>query len=138
VLKKSAGWEAIVHQQIGLEPVPAGVDNAELVRRAIAASVALRERIVTVIDHRRKEANDAQGQATAGYRRMRVVMLALVLASIIAGASLAWLIARRLSRQLGGEPDYAMDIANRIAGGDLAVRVDTRAGAVFSLDTRGN
>ena len=40
VLRKTSAWEAIVHQQIGFEPVPAGVDNAELVRRAIAASVA--------------------------------------------------------------------------------------------------
>ncbi|HXZ08548.1 MAG TPA: MCP four helix bundle domain-containing protein, partial [Paraburkholderia sp.] len=133
VLKKSAAWEAIVHQQIGLEPVPAGVDNAELVRRAIAASVAMRERIVAALDARRKEAKDAQNQATAGYVRMRVVMSVLVLASIVAGTLLAWLIARRLTRQLGGEPDYAADIANRIAGGDLAVRVNTRAGDQTSL-----
>jgi len=133
VLKKSAAWEAIVHQQIGIEPVPVGVDNAELVRRAIAASVAMRERIVAALDARRKEAKDAQSEATAGYVRMRIVMSVLVLASILAGALLAWLIARRLTRQLGGEPDYAADIANRIAGGDLAVRVHTRAGDQTSL-----
>jgi methyl-accepting chemotaxis protein len=37
VLRKSAAWEGIVDQQIGLAPVPAGVDNNELVRRAIAS-----------------------------------------------------------------------------------------------------
>ena len=43
VLRKTDVWEAIVHQQIGLQPIPPGVDNAELVRRAIAASEALRD-----------------------------------------------------------------------------------------------
>ncbi|MGF6596114.1 methyl-accepting chemotaxis protein [Paraburkholderia sp. GAS448] len=133
VLRKSAAWEAVVHQQIGIEPIPVGVDNAELVRRAIAASVAMRERIVAVIDYRRREASDAQDQASAGYRRMLVVMSLLVFASMAAGILLAWLIARRLSRQLGGEPDHAVDIANRIAAGDLTVGVATRAGDNASL-----
>jgi methyl-accepting chemotaxis protein len=43
------------------------------------------------------------------------------------------MIARRLARQLGGEPAYAMHIANRIADGDLSVRVDTRAGDTGSM-----
>jgi methyl-accepting chemotaxis protein len=133
VLKANTVWEGIVRQQIGLDPIPAGVDNAELVRRAIAASVAMRERITVVIEYRRQRAIDAQAEATTRYERMRLVMTTLVLASMITGMWLAWLIARRLSRQLGGEPDYAMEIANRIASGDLAVRVDTRAGDNNSL-----
>jgi methyl-accepting chemotaxis protein len=64
---------------------------------------------------------------------MLVVMSLLVFASMAAGILLAWLIARRLSRQLGGEPDYAVDIANRIAAGDLTVGVATRGGDNTSL-----
>ena len=123
----------IVHQQIGLEPIPAGVDGNELVRRAIASSEALRDRITTLIDYRRQQATDAQQEASADYRHMRIVMLALVLSAIAAGAVLAMVIARRLARQLGGEPHYAMHIANRIADGDLSVRVDTRAGDTDSM-----
>ncbi|CAJ0702001.1 MULTISPECIES: methyl-accepting chemotaxis protein [Ralstonia] len=37
-------------------------------------------------------------------------------------------VTRGLQRQLGGEPAYAADIAARIAGGDLALRVQTRPG----------
>ncbi len=133
VLRKTAAWEAIVHQQIGLQPVPAEVDNAELVRRAIAASEALRDSIVRLIDHRREQATAAQREAGAEYASMRVLLSALVLASVAAGAALAWLIARRLTRQLGGEPDYAAQIANRIAAGDLAVRVETKPGDTASL-----
>ncbi|MGF6769463.1 methyl-accepting chemotaxis protein [Paraburkholderia sp. GAS199] len=133
VLRKSAVWEGIVHQQIGLEPIPAGVDNNELVHRAIASSEALRDRITALIDYRRQQANDAQHRATVNYEHMRVSMLVLVLGAIAAGMLLATVIARRLSRQLGGEPDYAMQIANRIAGGDLGVRVEIRAGDTGSL-----
>ncbi|WP_144111176.1 methyl-accepting chemotaxis protein [Paraburkholderia sp. BCC1886] len=133
VLSRSAVWDDIVHQQIGLAPIPAGVDDHELVRRAIASSEALRDRITALIDYRRQQATHSQDDATARYRRMRVVMLALVLGALVVGAWLAALIARRLSRQLGGEPDYAVQIANRIAGGDLSVRVDTRADDTGSL-----
>jgi methyl-accepting chemotaxis protein len=133
VLSKSAVWEEIVHQQIGAEPIPAGVDNKELVRRAIAASEALRGRIVQVIDYRRQQASDAQHQAAASYRQMRIVLSALVLGALLVGMLLATLIARRLSRQLGGEPGYAVEIANRIAGGDLSMQVQTRAGDTGSV-----
>ncbi|WP_144157881.1 methyl-accepting chemotaxis protein [Paraburkholderia sp. BCC1885] len=133
VLRKSAVWEEIVHQQIGAEPIPAGVDNKELVRRAIASSEALRDSIVSAIDYRRQQASDAQSQASDSYRRMRVVLSSLVLGALVAGMLLAWLIARRLRRQLGGEPGYAAQIANRIADGDLSVRVDTRVGDTQSL-----
>jgi methyl-accepting chemotaxis protein len=133
VLRSSAVWEDIVHQQIGGEPIPAGVDNKELVRRAIASSEALRDRIVQVIDYRRQQASDAQAQAAASYRQMRIVLASLVLGALVAGMLLAWLIARRLARQLGGEPGYAAQIANHIAAGDLSVQVDTRAGDTGSL-----
>jgi methyl-accepting chemotaxis protein len=133
VLRKSAVWEEIVHQQIGQEPVPAGVDNKELVRRAIASSEALRDRIVQVIDYRRQQASEAQAEAATSYRQMRIVLSSLVLGALVVGMLLAWLIARRLARQLGGEPGYAAQIANRIADGDLSVRVETRAGDTHSL-----
>ena len=133
VLRKSAVWEEIVHQQIGAKPVPAGVDNKELVRRAIASSEALRDRIVLVIDYRRQQASDAQAEAAASYRQMRIVLSSLVFGALVAGVLLAWLIARRLRQQLGGEPGYAAQIANRIADGDLSVQVETRAGDTQSL-----
>ncbi|WP_144144021.1 methyl-accepting chemotaxis protein [Paraburkholderia sp. BCC1884] len=133
VQRKSAIWESIVHQQIGLEPIPAGVDNNELVRRAIASSEALRDSITALIDYRRQQANEAQQEAGDDYRHMRITMSVLVLGAIVAGTLLAAVIARRLARQLGGEPAYAMQIANRIADGDLSVRVDTRSGDTDSM-----
>ncbi|WP_321937015.1 MULTISPECIES: methyl-accepting chemotaxis protein [unclassified Paraburkholderia] len=133
VLKKTSAWEAIVHQQIGFAPVPAGVDNAELVRRAIAASVALGDSVAALIDSLQREAKNAQTAATAQFQHMRALVIAILLGAVATGALLAWLISRRLSRQLGGEPAYAMEIAGRIAAGDLSVSVTMRPGDSSSL-----
>jgi methyl-accepting chemotaxis protein len=64
--------------------------------------------------------------ATIAYGRARNTMLLLSALAIAIGVVASLLIARNLLRQLGGEPDYAADIAGRIAAGDLTVAVDTR------------
>ncbi|TYQ02653.1 UNVERIFIED_ORG: methyl-accepting chemotaxis protein [Zoogloea ramigera] len=71
--------------------------------------------------------NDADADAAStAYARARTVMLALSALAVAIGVVASVLIARNLLRQLGGEPDYAADIAGRIAAGDLTVAVDTR------------
>lgn len=62
-------------------------------------------------------------------------MLTLFFAGLasIASAALTWLITRWLSRQLGGEPGYAANVAREIAGGNLAVDVHLRAGDSSSM-----
>ena len=54
------------------------------------------------------------------------LMIGLVLGSLCAGLGLGMLIARALTRQLGGEPAYAADVAGKIAGGDMTVDVALR------------
>nr|WP_308495408.1 methyl-accepting chemotaxis protein [Duganella aceris] len=66
--------------------------------------------------------------ATVAYHRARLLMLVLSGIAIAVGAVAAVMIARKLLRQLGGEPDYAAEVAGRIAAGDLTVAVDTRHG----------
>src|SRR5471030_1613206 len=51
----------------------------------------------------------------------------------INGMAGATLIARTLLRQLGGEPDFATGVAERIAAGDLSVRIDVEDGDTSSL-----
>jgi methyl-accepting chemotaxis protein len=60
-------------------------------------------------------------------------MLLLSALALAAGIAAAVLIARRLLRQLGGEPDIAAEIAGRIASGDLTVPVATRQGDKESM-----
>ena len=71
--------------------------------------------------------------ADAGRRRATALSLGLMLATFLAGIVGTLLLARSIIRQLGGEPDDAAKIVNEIAGGNLAVEVETRAGDNSSL-----
>ncbi|WP_374618632.1 methyl-accepting chemotaxis protein [Pandoraea sp.] len=57
--------------------------------------------------------------------------LLVVLGGIVSAAML--LIIRNIKKSLGGEPHYAVEIASRIAEGDLTMRVDVKPGDTASL-----
>jgi len=72
-------------------------------------------------------------EAGAAYESSRTMMILLVVGSAAFGIGLGVLITRSLTRQLGGEPAYAGDIATRIAAGDLGVEVAVKHGDTSSL-----
>ncbi|RFB71294.1 chemotaxis protein [Herbaspirillum sp. 3R11] len=57
----------------------------------------------------------------------------MTIAALLIGVAVAVLITRGLLRQLGGEPDYAAEIADHIAKGDLAIEIRTKDGDQSSL-----
>jgi methyl-accepting chemotaxis protein len=59
------------------------------------------------------------------------IIIAVVTLAVVALISV--FIARALLKQLGGEPDYAAEIVNRVANGDLTVRVQLKPGDTTSL-----
>ena len=62
--------------------------------------------------------------------------LSFGVASLVLMAALAligWVISKGMVRQLGGEPDYAAQVAESMAQGDLATEVTLRAGDQHSL-----
>ena len=73
----------------------------------------------------KNEAVEVAKTALAEHTRT-MLMLSLVLAAgaIVIGAAVAFWLTRDVTRQLGGEPDYAAAIATAIAAGDLTVRID--------------
>ncbi|KIF82476.1 methyl-accepting chemotaxis protein [Noviherbaspirillum autotrophicum] len=73
-----------------------------------------------------KDANDL-------YHESRLFMILLVAGSALAGLALGILITRSLTKQLGGEPFVAADIARRISEGDLTVDVTVKANDKNSL-----
>ncbi|MGX9734435.1 methyl-accepting chemotaxis protein [Janthinobacterium sp. TB1-E2] len=84
-------------------------------------------------------AKAAAEQASGVYQASRSFMIALVLGSVAAGLALGALITRGLTRQLGGEPAYAVKIAGAIAEGDLTVEIRTAshdsASLLFAMKT---
>jgi methyl-accepting chemotaxis protein len=70
--------------------------------------------------------------------KAKIVSASMIMLAILVGAAglvalMLFGIARGLMRQLGGEPAYAVSIAQRVAGGDLALAIDTRYGDRSSL-----
>ncbi|MCV9879854.1 methyl-accepting chemotaxis protein [Brenneria izbisi] len=74
-------------------------------------------------------ANISERQAiTAGTMMLIAVVIAALLGSLI-----AWSITRRIKRQLGGEPTYAVEIAQQVAEGNLALKIALRPGDSTSV-----
>ena len=55
------------------------------------------------------------------------IMLATILLAVVVAIIMGLLLARYVTRQLGGEPDYAMETVRKIAAGDLTVNVEVLA-----------
>ncbi len=80
-----------------------------------------------------KLSREASADARAGYESAQHLMITLGLIAVLAGLVTAWLITRDLTRQLGGEPAIAAEVASRIAAGDLDLQIDIRPGDSSSL-----
>jgi methyl-accepting chemotaxis protein len=76
---------------------------------------------------------EAAQHGDATYASARLWIISLLAGSVALGALGAWAITHWLTRRLGGEPDYAAEIAERIAAGELSVAVDTRPNDRSSL-----
>jgi methyl-accepting chemotaxis protein len=89
---------------------------------------------IGAVAERQRAAIDEIGKAVHD-RSVAGISLSVVLAavSIITAVLLGWLITRSVLKQLGGEPSYAAGITDRIAAGDLTVRVELAANDKSSL-----
>ena len=76
-----------------------------------------------------ESARKVQGIATS----TGVLMMLIAVSAALAGAAIAWVLTRSITRQLGGEPDYASSVAREIAAGNLAVDVRVANGDQSSL-----
>ncbi|MDB5989992.1 MAG: methyl-accepting chemotaxis protein [Herbaspirillum sp.] len=77
-----------------------------------------------------KDASDA-AEKTAGFAQK--MLIAIFMAVLAFGLFIAVAITRGLLKSLGGEPEYATEIAGKIAAGDLTVTVETKADDASSL-----
>ena len=71
----------------------------------------------------------------ASQTRSSAIYLALGIAALtlLTVAGIAYIITRNLVRQLGGEPDFAAEVANKIAGGDVTAKIELKPGDTSSL-----
>jgi methyl-accepting chemotaxis protein len=79
-----------------------------------------------------KIANALQASVTA-YDSARTIMLSMTGLAILLSIAIGGTIARSILRQLGGEPDYAIAVAGKIASGDLSQAIETKPNDNSSL-----
>ena len=77
----------------------------------------------------------AKKNAEDAYQLAYTSIPATGLLALIAGIATAFAVTRSLLRQLGGEPAYAMAVAQKIAAGDLTTTVEARDEDIASLLT---
>ncbi|MCC5883520.1 MAG: MCP four helix bundle domain-containing protein [Halomonas sp.] len=105
----------------------------QLLSDAGPAFFAWLDRINDFIDHQEAEsaANTALARDTAAGFQM--LMLALCLAALVVGGSIAYLLARQLLRELGAEPYEVKAFAEAIGRGELATSGRLRNGDRSSI-----
>ncbi|MYM82219.1 methyl-accepting chemotaxis protein [Duganella sp. FT50W] len=84
-------------------------------------------------DYEIKISDDTAREAHESYERSRALIIAVSLAGVLASIVAGFLITRSILGQLGGEPVYAMTVAQNIANGDLEADVVLRPGDRGSL-----
>ncbi len=92
--------------------------------------------IKTLDDMRAFQAQLMTESSTASedsYASARLLMISLGVIAILLAVFIALWIVRNLMKQLGGEPDYAAEVAGKIAEGDLKITVAAKAGDTTSL-----
>jgi methyl-accepting chemotaxis protein len=104
-----------------------------LVSKGLTANQKWLDVIQENVDLQSKATAADAAEARAAYESARRAMLLLSVLGVAAALVAGYGITRSLTRQLGGEPSYAAEVAERIAEGDLTVAVQLRAGDTSSL-----
>jgi methyl-accepting chemotaxis protein len=103
------------------------------------AAKVYQELVQELLGNQRQAIDATSAEIEASYHSSKSALIALSLLALVSGIGCAWLQARGLLKQLGGEPDYAAAIASRIATGDLAVAIvtkpDDRSSLLFAMKT---
>ncbi|GJJ05056.1 methyl-accepting chemotaxis protein [Duganella rhizosphaerae] len=93
----------------------------------------MRGHLLDFLKAKKDDVKLAEASVIASTQRTMWVSLGLALATLVAAGVVTYLLSANVMRQLGGEPDYAADIARRIAAGDFTEEIQTSGGDRDSL-----
>ena len=95
--------------------------------------IALRTLTLKVSENLSKSAEDANKAGAAASERIRNTTAAIILLGFALSIGLGLLVTRTIKRTVGGEPQDAVDLAQRVARGDLSMEVRLAAGDTTSM-----
>ena len=121
--------------KLGMADTPEGKQAAiDFMFTSLAPRAAKMDTKLTELGNQKERTAVAQAaESSRMYSSSRTLMLSLVVLSLAASVGLGLWITRSLTRQLGGEPVYAMEVARTIAAGELSTAIATRPGDQSSL-----
>ena len=93
----------------------------------------MRSRLLDFIKSKKEDVQAVEAEVMAHTQRMLWVSVGLALVAMAAAGAVTFWLAANVRRQLGGEPDYAASIAQRIAAGDFTDDIVTAPGDQASL-----
>ncbi|BEV14779.1 methyl-accepting chemotaxis protein [Herbaspirillum sp. DW155] len=106
---------------------------AELQKNTDPAHVKLRDVFLKIVKQYDQAVQEHIDRSAASVERTAWMLVALLGAMVVLGLAFSALVQRSITRQLGGEPLYAREVAQTIAQGDLASPVRLRSGDQHSL-----
>ncbi len=133
-LRDFDGMTADLVKRVKAEPLETKRDSVDyLFVTMLPKSQDLDAKLAELAHNTEAMAQEANLSNKNAYENSRATLLVLVALSALLGTGFGILITRSLTRQLGGEPAYAAEVAGRIAAGDLGTDVQLRAGDERSL-----
>ena len=133
-LRDFDGMTADLVKRVKAEPLETKRDSVDyLFDTMLPKSQALDAKLADLAQNKENMARETNLSNKNAYENSRATLLVLVVLSALLGTGFGILITRSLTRQLGGEPAYAAEVAGRIAAGNLGTDVQLRAGDETSL-----
>jgi len=93
----------------------------------------IRERLVDFTKAKNAAVDQTKMEMAAYSQRMLMITLALLLVAVLAAAGIVFWLVRHIMSQLGGEPAYAVEVAQAISAGDFSRAVILEKGDTSSL-----
>ncbi|MDR3391153.1 MAG: methyl-accepting chemotaxis protein [Sulfuriferula sp.] len=82
---------------------------------------------------KRADVDQTKADMIAFSQRMLMISLAFVAVALAAATGIAFWLVRSIMKQLGGEPEYAVEVAHAISAGDFSKSVNVAPGDTSSL-----
>ena len=111
------------------------IDAAKLVneQKLDELYAPVRDEIDALSKLQENEAKAEYENAQSRYATIRNISIGLALFAFVVASLIGLVVTRSITREIGGEPDYASDIVRQVAEGNLTVQVQVRSGDATSL-----
>lgn len=108
-------------------------DIQSLILSSRDKSSSLDHLLVSLSKLKEERAKDEFNETNEMFHNSRLLMVIIVAFSTFLGIIFGILMTKSVTRKLGGEPDYAVDIAKKISQGDLTVQIQIHPKDTTSL-----